>query len=119
MTSLPRPANVRSDSATFLGLVALSESRENLDYLANRGLLTLLTSNASSARLWRTSPADSASAPLRIRATALAQGGAVPTPVLHGLGTSSPTDALRTLTEVRSLVAAKRSCHRDRVVPHA
>ncbi|MGW0816506.1 enoyl-CoA hydratase/isomerase family protein [Streptomyces viridiviolaceus] len=38
--TLPQPANVRSDSATFLGLVALPESRERLDYLANRGLQT-------------------------------------------------------------------------------
>ncbi|MGX5183564.1 enoyl-CoA hydratase/isomerase family protein [Streptomyces avermitilis] len=39
--TLPHPANVRSDSAMFLGLVALPESRERLDYLANRGLQTL------------------------------------------------------------------------------
>jgi hypothetical protein len=38
--TLPHPANVRSDSATFLSLVALPESRERLDYLANRGLQT-------------------------------------------------------------------------------
>jgi hypothetical protein len=40
-------------------------------------------------------------------------------PVLHGVGTSSPMDALRALTAVRSLAADKRSCHRERVVPHA
>ncbi|ROP55911.1 enoyl-CoA hydratase/isomerase family protein [Streptomyces sp. PanSC9] len=38
--ALPQPANVRSDSAMFLGLVALPESRERLDYLTNRGLQT-------------------------------------------------------------------------------
>ncbi|MFJ8364043.1 enoyl-CoA hydratase/isomerase family protein [Streptomyces sp. NPDC093984] len=38
--TLPQPANVRSDSAIFLSLVALPESRERLDYLANRGLQT-------------------------------------------------------------------------------
>ncbi|WP_333763475.1 enoyl-CoA hydratase/isomerase family protein [Streptomyces sp. IBSBF 2390] len=38
--ALPQPANVRSDSAMFLGLVALPESRERLGYLTNRGLQT-------------------------------------------------------------------------------
>ncbi|UXY27549.1 enoyl-CoA hydratase/isomerase family protein [Streptomyces sp. HUAS TT20] len=38
--TLPNRANVRSDSATFLGLVALPETRERLDYLADRGLQT-------------------------------------------------------------------------------
>ncbi|MEV5798202.1 enoyl-CoA hydratase/isomerase family protein [Streptomyces collinus] len=38
--TLPHPANVRSDSATFLSLVAMPESRERLDYLTNRGLQT-------------------------------------------------------------------------------
>ncbi|MER6473067.1 enoyl-CoA hydratase-related protein [Streptomyces collinus] len=38
--TLPPPANVRSDSATFLSLVALPESRERLDYLTNLGLQT-------------------------------------------------------------------------------
>jgi enoyl-CoA hydratase/carnithine racemase len=36
--TLPGPANVRSDSATFLSLVATPESRERLDYLTGRGL---------------------------------------------------------------------------------
>lgn len=38
--TLPNRADVRSDSATFLGLVASSESRERLDYLTQRGLQT-------------------------------------------------------------------------------
>lgn len=32
------PAHVRSDAATFQGLIALPETRERLDYLADRGL---------------------------------------------------------------------------------
>ncbi|MEU6417401.1 enoyl-CoA hydratase/isomerase family protein [Streptomyces spiralis] len=38
--TLPNRANVRSDSATFLSLVSLPESRERLDYLTDRGLQT-------------------------------------------------------------------------------
>ncbi|MER6221524.1 enoyl-CoA hydratase/isomerase family protein [Streptomyces sp900105755] len=38
--TLPDQANVRSDSAMFLGLVGLPETRERLDYLASRGLHT-------------------------------------------------------------------------------
>ncbi|MGW2717884.1 hypothetical protein [Streptomyces sp. NPDC001492] len=36
--TLTDPAHVRSDAAAFQGLIALSETRERLDYLADRGL---------------------------------------------------------------------------------
>ncbi|MFJ8941710.1 enoyl-CoA hydratase/isomerase family protein [Streptomyces sp. NPDC102395] len=36
--TLADPADVRSDAATFQGLIALPETRERLDYLADRGL---------------------------------------------------------------------------------
>ncbi|KOV91564.1 hypothetical protein [Streptomyces sp. NRRL B-3648] len=38
--TLPDQANLRSDSAMFLDLVSLPETRERLDYLASRGLHT-------------------------------------------------------------------------------
>jgi len=38
--TLADPAQIRSDAATFQGLIALPETRERLDHLAHRGLQT-------------------------------------------------------------------------------
>ncbi|MFG1668990.1 enoyl-CoA hydratase/isomerase family protein [Streptomyces sp. Y7] len=38
--TLPAPANVRSDAATFVALVGLPETRARLDHLSSRGLQT-------------------------------------------------------------------------------
>ncbi|MGW1362917.1 enoyl-CoA hydratase/isomerase family protein [Streptomyces chartreusis] len=39
--TLAEPAHIRSDAATFQGLIALPETRERLDYLADRGLQSM------------------------------------------------------------------------------
>ncbi|MFJ9024095.1 enoyl-CoA hydratase/isomerase family protein [Streptomyces sp. NPDC102259] len=61
--TLAKPADIRSDAATFQGLITLPETRERLDYLADRGLQRMGRSNGIWARPCRSTAVDMASRP--------------------------------------------------------